>query len=369
MPYSIQILCFVVQAASLHISSSGQHPVERDPVAPDELYDSCDDCAYTVDFRCYCGGHRHVFGSIAWCLSQTYSLIDMARAANVEGMRCAVVRNDSHVLMRKYVAALNKDLPVRLISGSSQCVEGLPKIRVSAWWDDLTPSDVMQDQKTTLVPRALAASGLGLQRDARKLQIPIGGAQLVNVILLVRLDNERQFTEITEHKLTMMLAREGYNVIKHYGNESVEDQISMFSQAKGVVGYVGAGLMNTLFSTGCLIEVTTFLDLGHEATAYPGSDWKKHNIWLSSWQALGFVNTQATYINYAIPLESILEANILGETLTDLKDGKSQCVPEEKADSQCWNDLNNIPYVELSDNHVSDIAAQLRACIEPVLEA
>jgi len=230
----------------------------------------------------------------------------------------------------------------------------------------------MDDRSTTLVPiaNALTASGLALQRDAHKLHIPNGDPQLVNVVLVLRQEHERDFTDSTEHKLTAMLTREGYNVIKHYGNESVEEQISMFSQSKGVVGYVGAGLMNALFARGCLIEITTYVDLGHEPTTYPGPDWKKHDLWLSSWQAVGIVNTQATYLNYAIPLESILEANTLGETLTDVKDGKSQCVrTTNSATSQCWRDLNNIQYVELSDNHVSDIAAQLRTCIEPVLEA
>jgi len=314
------------EALSLSSRISGH----REPVPPVELHGECGGCSCTVDLRCFYPGYDKPFGAMGWCFAQTYSRVENVSACSGEHMPCAIVRPDDQIT-HQYLMALNEHHPFKLVSGDAGCVRELPKIRASNWWDKSTPQSILQDQHITFEPKDLNKSYLALQRDALKIQTPLGDGMFA--ILVIRTKDskrfERIFTDATESKLTAMLIREGYQVLKHYGNESAKQQISMFSQATAVVGYVGAGMFNTMFSRGqCVAEITTFRPDGR--------------IWLSTDSEL--LDPFVKWNSYPIPLADLLKTNNISTVPT-------------------WGDLNGFEYVDLSDSQVAGIAGTLRTCI------
>ena len=97
-----------------------------------------------------------------------------------------------------------------------------------------------------------------MQADAVRTQAPqVGGA----FIILVLRRNSRKFDRGTEIKLSSHLKNidADFQVVKYFGNITQAESIALFSRASGVIGYVGAGFVNTLFASNpqCVVEIST----------------------------------------------------------------------------------------------------------------
>ena len=82
-------------------------------------------------------------------------------------------------------------------------------------------------------------------------------------IVLVQRSGTRAFDDIDQ--LSTSLASTSQRPVRIYsGNESVSATLDLFASASAVVGFHGAGLVNSLYTPSpvCLMEVSTHLDNG-----------------------------------------------------------------------------------------------------------
>ena len=120
-------------------------------------------------------------------------------------------------------------------------------------------------------------------------------------VVLVQRNGTRSFDDVEE--LSASLASASRRPIKIYsGEESVSATLDLFASAVGVVGFHGAGLVNSLLVPGpvCLMEVSTHLD--------NGTRWPFRTVNLGALDITG-LHPALNYSTHWLPVMDIVEAS------------------------------------------------------------
>lgn len=90
----------------------------------------------------------------------------------------------------------------------------------------------------------------------------------------------------------------------YFGNESFEDTVKIFANSRIVVGFHGAGFINTLFSPPgtVVLEYTTFLDMN--ATQF----------WRSNEAIVGTIHGELNWIRHTIDVDRLTSLEILANS-------------------------------------------------------
>mmetsp|Transcript_3139 Transcript_3139/g.8050 ORF Transcript_3139/g.8050 Transcript_3139/m.8050 type:complete len:400 (+) Transcript_3139:54-1253(+) len=261
---------------------------------------SCDGCVYTADLRCFHKWQQSYFHRIRDCLLPQYVAVTAARnslgkaaSRNSSGMFCAVADHGVGEVLEPLIS----DMQFRIIDARATCFVNLSRYAVNKSnlrnWK--TPRGILSDARVTLVPNNDRSGLRATQRDALRIGRPsIRGAY---VILIARdRARSRRFKKDTQDRLVAALRHSGLSVITYTRTETQAHTISLFAHASGVIGYHGAGAVNTLFSSRplCMLEITTFMD----------ADFSDNTVWRSN-KKLAAINKNLIWLTHILPSRQV----------------------------------------------------------------
>lgn len=167
------------------------------------------------------------------------------------------------------------------------------------------------------------------------------------VVLVSRPSPPRKFVPGLEDDLADALRNAtGRPVYVYRGNESVAQTVSIFGNARAVVGYHGAGFANTMLSAhgACVVEASTNADTAGRAL------WRTNAFMCLPW------NPALRWAVYRVPLPAMLDANQRSYP------NHTACTPPG-ADQY----IKALPWVALRRAEVLGMAAATQGCL-PALE-
>lgn len=141
-------------------------------------------------------------------------------------------------------------------------------------------------------------------------------------------------------------------VVTYSGLESERATLELFGGAAGVVGYHGAGLVNSVFipHAACVVEISTFLSTQRENSSIP---WRANE----HRRTLAWSPAMLTWRYHRLSLDQILTANRV-EIPRDANDLRRPTTRQRRNDF-----IKTLPLVPLSDADVISIGRLLRSCM------
>jgi hypothetical protein len=313
-----------------------------------QLSTDCGGCAFTIDLSCTHHFERRsgYYHRLADCLQPSYELLGMARKA--EGTVC-ILTYSLRPTMVPFLEVLIPDLlakGARIIDSDQPCANSLTAHAVNPNVTDLVEKDYMSEfprlkNITGRYPIDWAANLDAMHRDAAKAVPSPDKRQLIS------LDRQNSASRVMyppahtalKKILKDIAGAEQVGYAEYFGSESITDTLRLFTNAVGTVGFHGAALVNTLFTTipSCVMEFTTYLD---DASTH---EWRTN-------QALALQNRFLSWHKVPINIKTLLTVNGL----------KAPWFQGKKRDK--W--IKHFHFVNLEDSDLAAVDEGLRTCLK-----